>query len=280
MRFLPRPVQRPGVPIWVAGYYGNSKPLRRAARYQGFVPVGLEHPDQLAEIVADLTALPGVGPKVAALMEKACGGGRIKDLLFTPPAGLIDRTRRVAIADAAADGIVTVEAVVDQHQPPAGLKQPWKVRMRDETGFLTLVFFHAKPDYLLKVLPEGQARVISGKAERFGSEIQMVHPDLIAAPGEIKEADLLQPVYPLTAGLSANVVRKAIKAALPRLPDLPEWIAGEDFGRGHECCLITVVDRHQHGSDGNNGFSRAHISLHQAMHLAAGKKICFYFSQC
>jgi alkanesulfonate monooxygenase SsuD/methylene tetrahydromethanopterin reductase-like flavin-dependent oxidoreductase (luciferase family) len=57
MRFLPRPVQRPGVPVWVAGYYGNSKPLRRAARYQGFVPVGLEHPDQLAEIVADLTAL-------------------------------------------------------------------------------------------------------------------------------------------------------------------------------------------------------------------------------
>jgi alkanesulfonate monooxygenase SsuD/methylene tetrahydromethanopterin reductase-like flavin-dependent oxidoreductase (luciferase family) len=57
MRFLPRPAQRPGVPVWVAGDYGNAQPLRRAARYQGFVPVGLEHPDQLAEIVADLTAL-------------------------------------------------------------------------------------------------------------------------------------------------------------------------------------------------------------------------------
>ena len=52
MRFLPRPVQRPGVPIWVAGYHGNSKPLRRAIRYQGFFPVGIEHPDQLAEISA------------------------------------------------------------------------------------------------------------------------------------------------------------------------------------------------------------------------------------
>src|ERR671913_2417479 len=57
MRFLPRPVQRPGVPIWVAGYYGNSKPLRRAARYQGVFPVGLEHPDQLAEISAELRRL-------------------------------------------------------------------------------------------------------------------------------------------------------------------------------------------------------------------------------
>jgi alkanesulfonate monooxygenase SsuD/methylene tetrahydromethanopterin reductase-like flavin-dependent oxidoreductase (luciferase family) len=57
MRFLPRPVQRPGVPVWVAGFYGKPRPLRRAARYQGFIPVNLQHPDQLAEIVADLTAL-------------------------------------------------------------------------------------------------------------------------------------------------------------------------------------------------------------------------------
>jgi alkanesulfonate monooxygenase SsuD/methylene tetrahydromethanopterin reductase-like flavin-dependent oxidoreductase (luciferase family) len=57
MRFLPRPVQRPGVPVWVAGYYGKAKPLRRAARHEGFFPVNLEHPDQLAEIVADLAML-------------------------------------------------------------------------------------------------------------------------------------------------------------------------------------------------------------------------------
>lgn len=59
MRFLPRPVQRPGVPVWVAGYYGKSKPLRRAARYQGFFPLGLENPAQLAEIVGDVTSLRG-----------------------------------------------------------------------------------------------------------------------------------------------------------------------------------------------------------------------------
>jgi alkanesulfonate monooxygenase SsuD/methylene tetrahydromethanopterin reductase-like flavin-dependent oxidoreductase (luciferase family) len=57
MRFLPRPVQRPGVPVWVAGFYGKPRPLRRAARHQGFFPVNLERPDQLAEIVAHLAAL-------------------------------------------------------------------------------------------------------------------------------------------------------------------------------------------------------------------------------
>jgi alkanesulfonate monooxygenase SsuD/methylene tetrahydromethanopterin reductase-like flavin-dependent oxidoreductase (luciferase family) len=59
MRFLPRPVQRPGVPIWVAGYPGKTKPLRRAARHQGFFPGNLQHPDQLAEIVAAITTLRG-----------------------------------------------------------------------------------------------------------------------------------------------------------------------------------------------------------------------------
>jgi hypothetical protein len=57
MRFLPRPVQRPGVPVWVGGYPGKGKPLRRAVRFQGFFPVDLEHPDQLAELVAELASV-------------------------------------------------------------------------------------------------------------------------------------------------------------------------------------------------------------------------------
>jgi alkanesulfonate monooxygenase SsuD/methylene tetrahydromethanopterin reductase-like flavin-dependent oxidoreductase (luciferase family) len=57
IRFLPRPVQRPGVPVWVAGSSGKPKPMRRAARYDGFFPINLEHPDQLAEIVARLGVL-------------------------------------------------------------------------------------------------------------------------------------------------------------------------------------------------------------------------------
>jgi hypothetical protein len=57
MRFLPRPVQRPTLPVWVAGSYGAAKPLRRAARHQGFIPINLEHPDQLAELASRVTAL-------------------------------------------------------------------------------------------------------------------------------------------------------------------------------------------------------------------------------
>jgi alkanesulfonate monooxygenase SsuD/methylene tetrahydromethanopterin reductase-like flavin-dependent oxidoreductase (luciferase family) len=76
MRFLPRPLQSPRIPVWVAGYSGKPKPMRRAARYDGFFPVNLESPDQLAEIVACVLALreevgraPGEPYEVIAELE-------------------------------------------------------------------------------------------------------------------------------------------------------------------------------------------------------------------
>ena len=56
VQFLPRPV-RQRVPVWVAGFPGKIKPLRRAARHDGFFPVNLQHPDQLAEAAATITGL-------------------------------------------------------------------------------------------------------------------------------------------------------------------------------------------------------------------------------
>jgi alkanesulfonate monooxygenase SsuD/methylene tetrahydromethanopterin reductase-like flavin-dependent oxidoreductase (luciferase family) len=76
MRFLPRPVQQPGVPIWIAGTYGKPKPLRRAARHDGFFPINLEHPDQLAQIVADLNAVRA---------ESGAGGERFDVIAAVPP---------------------------------------------------------------------------------------------------------------------------------------------------------------------------------------------------
>lgn len=57
VEFLPRPVQRPGVPVWVAGFPGNRRPMLRAARHDGFFPVNLDHPDQVAEIAATIAEL-------------------------------------------------------------------------------------------------------------------------------------------------------------------------------------------------------------------------------
>lgn len=57
VEFRPRPVQGPGVPVWAAGMPGHIRPIRRAARLDGFFPANLEHPDQLAEVVSTLAEL-------------------------------------------------------------------------------------------------------------------------------------------------------------------------------------------------------------------------------
>lgn len=52
--FLPTPVQAGGPPLWAAARLGNSKPLQRAARLDGVFPIGLETPDDLRDLLAEL----------------------------------------------------------------------------------------------------------------------------------------------------------------------------------------------------------------------------------
>ncbi len=52
--FRPTPVQRPRIPLWVAGRWPNRKPLRRAARYDGYFPIDLDEPAQLVDLLAEL----------------------------------------------------------------------------------------------------------------------------------------------------------------------------------------------------------------------------------
>jgi ATP-dependent DNA helicase RecG len=180
-------------------------------------------PTILNPLFADVTVLPGVGPKIAALIGRVAGP-RVVDLILTPPANLIDRSARPAVAEAEHGQLATFLVTVDRHDPPPkGRRLPYKVICSDPTGFVTLVFFHARADYLQKALPEGAMRLISGKIEEFNGARQMVHPDYIADPDKPEDLPLHEPVYPLTAGLSAAVMRKAVVNALKRTPDLPEW---------------------------------------------------------
>jgi ATP-dependent DNA helicase RecG len=194
-----------------------------AARSANSDKFSLMRPTILNPLFADVTVLPGVGPKIAALIGRVAGP-RVVDLILTPPANLIDRSARPAVAEAEHGQLATFLVTVDRHDPPPkGRRLPYKVICSDPTGFVTLVFFHARADYLQKALPEGAMRLISGKIEEFNGARQMVHPDYIADPDKPEDLPLHEPVYPLTAGLSAAVMRKAVVNALKRTPDLPEW---------------------------------------------------------
>jgi ATP-dependent DNA helicase RecG len=87
-----------------------------------------------------------------------------------------------------------------------------------------LIFFHARGDYLERVLPLGEERLISGKLEVFDHRAQMVHPEYILRLEASDELPQFEPIYPLTAGVSGKLMSKAVRAALDKVPDLQEWI--------------------------------------------------------
>jgi len=181
-------------------------------------------PEILFPLFKPVTTLPGVGPKVGDAIARLCGGDRLVDLLFHLPTGIVDRRYASRIAEAEAGRVATLTVQIDRHLKPRSKKQPYKVMVSDATGSMALVFFHARDDYLVKLLPEGETRVISGRVDHYGADIQMTHPDHVVPPSEIEAILRAEPVYPMTAGLSPKTFAKAAQAALQAVPALPDWL--------------------------------------------------------
>jgi len=179
-------------------------------------------PEELWPLFVELDALDGVGPKTAKLY-KALQIETPKDLLLTLPIGGVDRSRKLSIRDVDLPGMATVEVTVGLHRAPAG-RGPHRVEVEDAKTSFQLVFFHAKGDYLAKMLPTGSRRIVSGRVELFDGIAQMPHPDHILPPEEAGEIPVFEPVYPLTAGLTQKGMRRAVLSALERAPILGEWI--------------------------------------------------------
>ncbi|PRD41410.1 ATP-dependent DNA helicase RecG [Phyllobacterium phragmitis] len=209
-------------------------------------------PSLLDPFFASVRSLSGIGPKVAALLAKLLGTeapgaeSRVGQLLFLPPHSIIDRRSRPGIAFAQEGAIVTLEVRVDRHQPaPRGRGNvPHRVFAHDDTGEIALVFFHAQQPWLERTMPEGETIIVSGRMEWFNGRASMVHPDHITSIEDAASLPLVEPVYPLTAGLSPKTLTRAIREALTRLPPLPEWIepallAREQFP-SHEQALKTL----------------------------------------
>ncbi|MBF0323683.1 MAG: ATP-dependent DNA helicase RecG [Alphaproteobacteria bacterium] len=180
-------------------------------------------PSVLNPLFAPITTLPGIGPRLAPLYQRLVGE-RVGDLIWHWPAGLVDRSHTPKVAAAAAGKIATLTVRVEAHFPSASSKRPYRVRCFDETGIVTLVFFHGREDWLRRQLPDGEWRVVSGMVEHFNNEVQITHPDHIVPLAEKDSVMGVEPVYPLTAGLTAKMVAKTVRAALDRVPDLPEWL--------------------------------------------------------
>jgi ATP-dependent DNA helicase RecG len=176
-----------------------------------------------AAYLAPARAPRGARRETMELVAKVAGGPPNRDLLFLAPHSAIDRRNRVPIAEARDGEIATIEAEVDGHTP--GFRNlPYRIRLRDETGFLSVAYFRGKRDMLERMFPIGQTRLVSGSVTMYEGMRQMLHPDHVVDPSRGEAPPNVEPIYPLTAGLPGRTLTRAIQTALEAAPETPEWL--------------------------------------------------------
>ena len=185
-------------------------------------------PDILTPLFAELTSLKGIGEKLGKLLQNLlrgeAGPARMVDALLHLPTGVIDRRFRCTISQLPIQGVATLEVMIGRHKvPPRGSRLPYRVEAFDDTGRMSLVFFAAHAEHMQRHYPEGEKRFISGEISWFNNEVQMNHPDYVLNGDDFAKMPQIEPVYPLTAGITNKIMRRVGTEALARLPQMPEW---------------------------------------------------------
>ncbi|MEM7236298.1 MAG: ATP-dependent DNA helicase RecG, partial [Pseudomonadota bacterium] len=136
----------------------------------------MARPEILFPLFADVTSLSGVGPKIGEALAKL-GLSSVRDILFHLPSSAIDRRLRHDVRRVLDGETITVEVRVLEHAPGRTDRQPYRVFVEGGMTGFELVFFRARRDWIEKLLPVGQTRLVSGRVELFDGRLQMAHPD-------------------------------------------------------------------------------------------------------
>ena len=157
------------------------------------------------ELNTPLTALPGVGPARARSLEKL-GFRTVGDLLGYYPRDYEDRTKRYAIAQAPADTPVCVSAMVAETPRLSRIRKGLeltRVKVVDSSAAMTLTFFNQS--YVRDALVPGQEYIFYGRVEGDRGGRQMTNP-VFEREDRARFTGRILPVYPLTAGVSNNLL--------------------------------------------------------------------------
>jgi len=181
-------------------------------------------PEALNPLFVEADALDGVGPKLRRPLEKL-GLTRVKDIAYHLPERFVSRCAVETLDDAVEGEQIIIALTPTEHRASRSNRGPYRVFAQDRIGNVCALTFFGRASFTAKKqLPVGEKRWVAGKLERYGDMLQIVHPDHIAQDSGASLAQLNEPVYALSEGLTQPRVSALIEQALARLPELPEWI--------------------------------------------------------
>ena len=203
-------------------------------------------PEILNPLFCSIDTLKGIGAKYAKLVANLIGGDKIVHLLWHLPDHVVDRSYRCALKDVEAGRIWTGVVTVTQHLEPKTKKQPYRVICDDESGDITLNFFKYYGNSLQKQLPVGQKRLISGKTEWFNGQLQMSHPDYILDENAFDGLNDVEPVYPLSLGVTNKMMLWYVAQSLQKVPHFKEWCDENFIKQNGFCSFNEALHRVHH----------------------------------
>lgn len=203
-----------------------------------------------------LTSLNKIGPKRAELYKKL-SVNTVGELLQLFPRGYIDYTSPVAICDAVKDEMNVISATVTRKLMPARIRKGmtiYKLLVTDGESDMTVTIYNSQ--YLFDRLVVGEEYLLYGKVTFMGKKADMQSPLVLQGDSE----DLIQPVYPLTEGLSQAMVRLSVKEALYRIDDFAD-VLPQDIQKRCMLCAIRYAYENIHFPKDNHALCVARERL-------------------
>jgi|TARA_R100000501_G_scaffold14543_2_gene26276 ATP-dependent DNA helicase RecG len=218
-------------------------------------------PELLNPLFAPCDTIDGVGPRLKKQLAKL-GIERVLDLIYHLPVQHIPRIRVARLASAMVGQVIIAEVMVFQIDDGDG-RRPTRVRVTDAAGRpATLVYFHDR-GYARKILPRGETRIVSGRLESYGDQLQIVHPDHVVTQQNSDEIPEREPVYPLTEGLTNKRLGGLIANALERIPDIDEWADGNFIASQQWPCWANALEK-AHAAD-NDAAARTRLAYDELL---------------
>ncbi len=189
-----------------------------------------------------VTALAGVGPKLAGRLAESFGIDTVRDLLEHYPRRYQDAGQVLDLSDVSEGDPATLIGEVlatDARRIPPGKGRRRsldivELRVRQASGAVfTATFFNQR--WRERALSAGTVAAFSGKVKRFRGSLQLASPDVRvlgrvaagldaeAAAARLEHQRLL-PVYPAADGLPSFKLNDLVDTALDALPTIEDWL--------------------------------------------------------
>lgn len=203
-----------------------------------------------------ISILKGIGEKTEQLFIRV-GVKTTEDLLKYYPRGFEIYEEPVPICDMQEGRTYTIAGNIFGTVQVSGSQkmQITALHLKDATGTIKVIWF--RMPFLKNTLSKGGILVLRGKIIRKRNSLVMQHPEIFYPASKYNEKiHTMQPVYPLTSGLTNNIVIKAVRQAMSYItPDQdilpPEIVSRFGFMK------YTDAVKQMHFPDNKEQFARA-----------------------